>query len=126
MRLRRRAVRILSVSALTDAEWSILLTDDEQVRQLNQQYRRTDRTTDVLSFALADERQPYLLGDVVISVEQAARQAEGGEVEAEIVRLLVHGLCHLCGHDHGQAAERRQMLGAEQRLLEPFGLASML
>ena len=103
------------------AEWSILLSDDAQLRELNATYRGKDRVTDVLSFALADEHQPEILGDVVISVEQAARQAEDG-LEAELLRLLVHGLCHLLGHDHERAPERRRMRAAEALLLAPYGL----
>ena len=106
-------------------EWSLVLTDDEQVAELNEQYREKKGTTDVLSFPAADALHPGLLGDVVISVEQAARQASD-ELEAEIVRLMVHGLCHLRGHDHHRAEQRKAMRAAEQALLAPLGLTSML
>jgi probable rRNA maturation factor len=91
------------------------------VRELNRRYRGLDRTTDVLSFS--QREGPAVpgeapLGDVVISVEQAARQASGGELEAEVVRLLVHGLCHLRGLDHGERDAAAAMRLEERRLLD--------
>ena len=107
----------------------MVLTDDEEVRSLNARYRSVDRTTDVLSFAMqegpgAGLHPLTLLGDVVISTQQAARQAGrgAGALEREIARLLVHGLCHLLGHDHGRVAAARRMEAAERRLLEALGL----
>jgi len=106
------------------------------VRELNAQYRHRDGTTDVLSFPLADPHAPQvdsaqvdpvqLLGDVVISVEQAARQAPGGELEPEIARLLAHGLCHLLGHDHQRHTDACRMRDEERRLLAPLGIDPML
>ena len=138
-RIRRRALRILDASGSTDAELSVVLTDDGQVRELNRTYRSQDQTTDVLSFALDAEREPddgapapaaphgcpelpRMLGDVVISVEQAQRQALDGDLVDELTRLLVHGVCHLQGQVHDTAPQRQQMQQAEQRLLDLFGL----
>jgi probable rRNA maturation factor len=69
---------------------------------LNRQYRGKDKPTDVLSFPLADEWQPCLLGDVVISVETATRQARrrGHSLREELQTLLIHGILHLLGYDH--------------------------
>lgn len=109
-----------------------MLCDDDELRQLNQQFRGQDRTTDVLSFCLqpgpGPSMHPGVLGDVVISVDQAARQAPGGDLEAELVRLMVHGLCHLRGLEHGDAASRAAMRQEETRLLAalPGGLKSPL
>jgi probable rRNA maturation factor len=107
-------------------ELSIVLTDDQEMRQLNCQYRGQDRTTDVLSFSLREgpavQGQGRSLGDVVISVEQAARQAQQGELEAEILRLLAHGLCHLLGMDHQKLAEAKLMRAEEEKLLGVLGL----
>ncbi len=121
--MRRRATRISSVWGLTDQEWSAVFTDDDEVGQLNEQYRGVPRTTDVLSFALQDgdgfaQMGPPLLGDVVISVEQAERQrANDVSLEQELARLLVHGFCHLMGYDHQDDAQHREMLAHERRLL---------
>lgn len=64
------------------------------------------------------ELHPHLLGDVVISVEQARKQAPDEELEAEIVRLMIHGLCHLRGFHHGDAGSRQKMRQQEEALLE--------
>lgn len=107
----------------------MVITDDDEVEQLNGQYRGQERTTDVLSFALQEADGPDvgvpLLGDVVISLEQADRQRSGGAtLEQEVARLMVHGFCHLNGYDHQTDAEHAEMLQAEGRLLAalPDGL----
>jgi rRNA maturation RNase YbeY len=75
---------------------------DPAIHSLNRQYRGKDKPTDVLSFPLADALQPSLLGDVVISVETAARQAQrrGHSLREELQTLLIHGILHLLGYDH--------------------------
>jgi probable rRNA maturation factor len=75
---------------------------DPEIHALNRQYRGKDKPTDVLSFPLADELQPFLLGDVIISVETAARQAQrrGHTLREELQTLLIHGILHLLGYDH--------------------------
>jgi len=95
------------------------------MRTLNQQYRGKDRTTDVLSFALQEGRfnkvQPNMLGDIVISVPTAGRQAvdAGLTLQQELERLLVHGLLHLIGYDHERgAAHARSMHMKERSLLK--------
>jgi len=95
------------------------------MRTLNSRYRAQDRTTDVLSFSLREGRFPdiqtQMLGDIVIAVPVAARQAgeEGHSFAREIDRLLVHGLAHLLGYDHERGPrEARRMKKKEQQLLE--------
>lgn len=95
------------------------------MRTLNRQYRGKDRTTDVLSFSLReglfDNVQPNMLGDIVISVPTAVRQAfdAGLTLQQELERLLVHGLLHLVGYDHERgAAHARSMQMKERSLLK--------
>jgi len=95
------------------------------MRTLNRTWRGKDRTTDVLSFSLREGRflhiQPEMLGDIVISIPVAARQADeaGHSLTVEIERLLVHGLVHLLGYDHERGdREARRMKRMEQRLLK--------
>lgn len=109
-------------------EVAVTVTDDDEVRSLNASYRGKDVTTDVLSFALDEGEGPPtgMLGDVVISVEQAQHQAPGGDLETELLRLLVHGFCHLVGHDHHRTAERKAMAALEAQLLAPYGVSSGL
>jgi probable rRNA maturation factor len=92
-----------------------VLTGDDQVRQLNRVYRKKDKPTDVLAFPQDDEK---LLGDVVVSVPTAARQAAaaGRALAAEVTMLLAHGLLHLRGWDHDTPAKDRRMRAETDRL----------
>jgi probable rRNA maturation factor len=109
------------------AELSILLTDDETIHKLNAEHRGKRRPTDVLAFPLIEpERTPLAtvgdgpLGDVVISLDTAQRQASGrGHDLLEEVRLLLaHGVLHLVGYDHGTDAQEREMNRLTTRLVE--------
>ena len=117
----RWAAAMLRKLELTECELSILLTDDSGVRRLNKRYREIDRPTDVLSFSQR-EGEPLafskLLGDVVISVPTARRQAgeQGISVAMEVARLLAHGLLHLIGLDHDTAPKDRRMKAEVDRL----------
>jgi probable rRNA maturation factor len=102
-------------------ELSIALVSDREMRALNRRWRGKDRSTDVLSFPL---QEPGALGDVVISIERARRQARQGgwPLSAELRRLLAHGLLHCRGYDHDTAPEARRMAAAERRLLGSRGM----
>jgi len=116
-RLRRRGARMAAAAALADGsaplEVGLVLTDDEEIHQLNRDWRKKDRPTDVLAFAMREGAggalHPGLLGDVVISVETAARQRRRRSLEQEIFFLWSHGLCHLLGYDHRTDAEEADM-----------------
>ena len=121
-RLRGRAQRMLRALEMPDAEISISLVDDSAIAELNAAYRETQGPTDVLSFSLLEgehsERRGALLGDVVVSLETAARQAARGgrSLDQEVLRLLIHGALHLLGHDHEEAGQARRMRAEERRL----------
>ena len=115
-------------------EVDITIVDDEEIHQLNRDYRNVDRPTDVLSFALDedDEDEPellegqlHLLGDIIISAETATRQAEefGHGLEREIVYLAVHGLLHLLGYDHMVEEDKVIMRAKEEEALRAINLA---
>jgi probable rRNA maturation factor len=115
-------------------EVDITIVDDEEIHQLNRDYRGVDRPTDVLSFALDedDEDEPellegqlHLLGDIIISAETATRQAEefGHGFEREIVYLAVHGLLHLLGYDHMVEEDKVIMRANEEEALRAINLA---
>jgi probable rRNA maturation factor len=91
-------------------EVSLRLCDDATIRVLNRDYRGKDKPTDVLAFAQqeAPGAPPELLGDLVISVDTARRQAKRG-LHAELLHLASHGLCHLLGYDHQDDAQEREM-----------------
>ncbi len=112
-------------------EVSIVLTDDDGIRVLNAEWRGLDQATDVLSFPQFDlpvPRNAPCLGDVVISVETARRQAQelGNSLTDEMVILLVHGLLHLLGEDHEAPEDSRRMADCEGRWLKRFRIDSGL
>lgn len=121
--LARSAGIVLEGLGLSGRELSILLTGDAGIRRLNRAYRRRDRPTDVLSFSLREGRfgdVSSALGDVVISLETARRQARenGVTLRQEVDRLLVHGILHLAGYDHEVSArEERRMKRKEREML---------
>lgn len=104
-------------------ELSVVLCDDPFIRPLNAEWRQRDQATDVLSFP-QDGPGGMVLGDVVISVETADRQARvaGHSFEDELRVLLAHGLAHLLGHDHHTPEDAQEMAALEARLLRSLGL----
>jgi probable rRNA maturation factor len=121
-RLRKRIARAMAAAGEAKASLSLSLVDDEEIRVLNRDFRAVDKATDVLSFSMREgeggQLHPELLGDVVISVETAVRQAEevGRTLEEELLCLAVHGLAHLCGYDHATVDEEGRMFGWEAKL----------
>ena len=114
-------------------ELSLRLTNDREIHTLNHQYRLKDQPTDVLAFASLEvdcpqfedfNEEPLYLGDIVISIETADRQAaeQGHELETELAWLAAHGLLHLLGWDHPDDAHLLRMLDQQQLLLESVGL----
>lgn len=107
------------------AEVSVVLTDDAQIHELNRDYRGVDRPTDVLAFSQLEGREfpcdsaPVTLGDIVISVEMAARQAgeHGHSLQDELDLLTVHGILHLLGYDDQTEEEAEEMRRHERRIL---------
>ena len=116
-------MRLLDALDYDDCEVSIVLTTDVEIKELNQQWRDKDESTDVLSFPQHEPdfvpEQSASLGDIVISVETAQRQADdrGHSLEDELRILLVHGLCHLMGHDHIESSGADIMRSLENQLL---------
>jgi probable rRNA maturation factor len=126
----RRARAIARELQLTKYEISIVLMNDDQIQNLNRLYRRMDRPTDVLAFAMREGRRAPsrgdLLGDVVVSVPRARMQARerGVNVTAEITMLLAHGILHLLGWDHDTPAKDRRMRARTDRLVDAASRAA--
>lgn len=119
------ATRALDAAGLPHAELSVHLTTDAEVQELNRRHRGKDAPTDVLSFPMDPPGPaPCVLGDVVISVPTAARQAAsvGHSAAIELRVLLAHGLCHLLGHDHHDADDAAAMRIRERALLAAMGV----
>ncbi len=126
-RMLRHACALLERLGESEAELSLALVDDATGAALNRRWRGRALATDVLSFSLREGRHARhrgaLLGDVVIAVGVARRQAEahGHALEAECLRLLIHGVLHLLGYDHARAEEARVMRTLERRLWRERG-----
>ena len=119
---------------------SLYLTDDEEIKNLNQKFRGKDCPTDILSWPysennseidepkLSDANDVELVGDLVVSAERVRQQAaeNGWDFETELIRLLAHGCAHLAGWDHERSAEEaREMLEIEINLLKEVGLENI-
>ena len=113
-----------------DADLSIVLTDDEKLRELSRDYLGIDAPTDVLSFPASEsdpETGARYLGDILVSIPRAAEQAKaaGHDLQDEVQLLVVHGVLHLLGHDHAGVEEKASMWAAQAEILERIGLGQM-
>lgn len=117
------------------AEISVTFVDNEEIQRLNAQHRNIDRVTDVLSFPMLDfdeaaeeEIDPdtgeTVLGDIVISLERAAAQAEeyGHSLSREVAFLTAHSMLHLLGYDHETADEEKEMFDKQEKILSELGI----
>lgn len=128
--LRGQLATILSALGCPDAEITLICVDDVRMQDLNRTWRGKDKTTDVLSFSqvegFAVPGMPIMmLGDIVVSMPTAARQAEriGHDLTTEMARLLVHGALHLLGHDHVHGGRQaKKMRDEERRILALMGV----
>ena len=121
---------LLTQGADIDAELGLMVTGQEKVQELNRRYRGEDRATDVLAFYMKsaeDDTSPFVappdgilhLGEVVISCPQAVIQAQehNHSIEKELAILIIHGVLHLLGYDHGRVAQKREMTAKERTIL---------
>ncbi|HEY9181464.1 MAG TPA: rRNA maturation RNase YbeY [Candidatus Baltobacteraceae bacterium] len=129
-RLKTIARKLLKEVNEGGSSLSISLVDDGAIRELNREHRGKDKPTDVLSFPLYEAgehglgEEERLLGDIVISIDTARRQAADYDapLQQEIYRLLIHGVLHVLGHDHEDPAERAAMEAEERRLAAAIGM----
>jgi len=126
----KKALQSLKVDEKTEV--SILFADDKFIRLLNNKYRGIDKSTDVLSFSLwegsvktPESESDKLLGDIIISVETAQRQADNlnHSMEKELTVLLIHGLLHLTGYAHEEDKDYKIMREKETEILKTFELS---
>ncbi len=126
-----------------EAEVNVVLTSDEEIHQLNLEYRQMDRPTDVLSFPMVEYERPsdfsrveedyadcfnpetgeLMLGDIILSVDKVREQAEayGHSCTRELAFLVAHSMLHLCGYDHMEEPDREEMEKRQRRILEIGG-----
>ena len=117
-----------------ECEISISIVDNEEIHQINKQFRGIDRPTDVLSFPQLtfeegeimdrNEKGEVVLGDIIISLERAREQAEeyGHSLKREIAFLTAHSMLHLLGYDHMEPEEEKEMFAKQKEILELAGI----
>lgn len=125
--------------SVEDGEVALTFVDDDQIHELNRDYRGIDRPTDVLSFAMEEEDEAELniafddededlpqrmLGDIIISLERAEEQSQeyGHSMEREVGFLFVHGFLHLLGYDHEDEQSEKEMFAKQEAILNEAGL----
>lgn len=116
---------------LDNVTFNIIIVDNEEIHRLNKEYRHIDRPTDVITFALEDEKNMpdvpgmgRILGDIYISIDRAHEQAieYGHSFLREIAFLSVHGFLHLQGYDHMKEEDEKVMFGLQEDILNEFGI----
>ena len=121
-----------------NTEMSVTLMDNKHIHEINKKYRGIDKPTDVISFAMEEDgdeddiilpsdmefEMPKNLGDLMISMEKVAEQAEylGHSQDRELGFLTVHGFLHLNGYDHMKAEDEKEMFSLQDEILEGYGL----
>jgi probable rRNA maturation factor len=120
----KQAVRvILGALDCPDGEISILIVDDPQIKKLNRKYLNRNSPTNVIAFSMREGEfthlSPQLLGDVVISTDTAAKEAQNSAISMEqrLTELLVHGILHLFGYDHETSAQDARKMAEKSRQL---------
>ncbi len=127
-KLQKIAEMILKDYYEESPDFSLIFVESETIRNLNRTYRQTDAVTDVLSFEYGDEIDPETgkeyLGDIIICLEQAEKQAEvsGHSVMDEIALLEIHGLLHLLGYDHMDDEQKEEMWKYQNLYLDQCGV----
>ncbi|RFU61330.1 rRNA maturation RNase YbeY [Bacillus sp. V59.32b] len=118
----------------TGSELSVTFVDNARIREINKEYRSKDAPTDVISFAMEELGEneievigteiPRMLGDIIISIERAAEQAEeyGHSIDRELGFLALHGFLHLLGYDHMNEADEKKMFTKQKEILNQYGL----
>jgi len=121
--IRRDIRQALELLGAGERELSLMFVDDEGIRTINRDYLRRDRPTNVIAFSLSEgsfgEVNPGMLGDVVVSVETADREANAASIPVgdAILNLILHGILHLAGYDHEKTGGRARIMSAVQEVL---------
>lgn len=114
---------------LDNLEFGIIIVDNKKIKQLNKEYRKIDKETDVISFALEDYKQVIydkirVLGDIYISIDKAKEQAKefNHSLLKELSFLMIHGFLHLLGYDHIDEEDEKNMFAKQKEILDSYGI----
>lgn len=124
-RIRNAVFFVLSFLRKKDRHISVHLIGDRRMARLNRVFRGVSKTTDVLSFSAAEGEgalDTHDIGDIFLSIPQIRRQARrfGVSFKEEFFRMLVHGILHLCGHDHERKNDAKRMFGVQEKLIRMY------
>lgn len=127
--LKELLINICNDEKLGDGEFNIIIVDNKKIQDINREYRNIDKVTDVISFALEDDKTIKLdnyrmLGDIYICIEKAKEQAieYGHSFKRELSFLAVHGLLHLLGYDHMTKEDEEVMFSKQEEVLSKYGI----
>ena len=128
-KLKEFLVQVAKDEKLDNIIYNVIIINDEKIREINREYRNIDRETDVISFALEDEKSfnrtdIRVLGDIYISIDKARSQAleYGHSFKRELYFLAVHGFLHLLGYDHMKKEDEDVMFKKQEEVLSRYGI----
>ena len=124
--MKKNLKKCLKMEKVKNARFNVILTDNKEIKEINAKYRNINKETDVISFALEDEKventflNKRILGDIYISVDKAKSQSKeyGHSLIRELSFLSVHGLLHLLGYDHIEKEDEKIMFEKQELILD--------
>lgn len=127
--LKEFLVNVSKDEKLGNVIFNVIIVDNKKIREINRDYRNIDRETDVISFALEDDKsfnttEVRMLGDIYISIDRVRSQAEeyGHSFKRELYFLAIHGLLHLLGYDHMKKEDEEVMFAKQEEVLNRYGI----
>ena len=127
--LKKFLINVSKDEKLGNVIFNVIIVDNNKIREINRDYRNIDRETDVISFALEDDKSfnttdVRVLGDIYISIDRVRSQAEeyGHSFKRELYFLSIHGLLHLLGYDHMKKEDEEVMFAKQEEVLNRYGI----
>ena len=127
--LKEFLINVCHDEKLDNVIFNVIIVDNKKIHEINKEYRNIDRETDVISFALEDDKtfnrdDIRMLGDIYISIDKVRSQAEeyGHSFKRELYFLSIHGLLHLLGYDHMTKEDEKVMFSKQEEVLNKYGI----
>ena len=127
--LKEFLINVAKDENLGNVIFNVIIVDNDKIHEINKEYRNIDRETDVISFALEDEKsfnttEVRMLGDIYISIDRVRSQAKeyGHSEKRELYFLAIHGLLHLLGYDHMKEDDEKIMFAKQEEVLNKYGI----
>ena len=128
-KLKEFLINVSKDEKLGNVIFNVIIVDNDKIHEINKQYRNIDRETDVISFALEDDKsfnttEVRMLGDIYISIDRVRSQAKeyGHSFKRELYFLAIHGLLHLLGYDHMKEEDEKVMFAKQEEVLNRYGI----